>query len=93
MNLEQMFDEVLYQGVKTTKVPAFVNGTSATAGGAEAISIGASDLVGVYFGSGLPTVSAGKGSFYLRTDGSGTTTRAYINTDGGTTWTNLTAAA
>jgi hypothetical protein len=45
---------------------------------------------GVFFGSGAPTLSAAKGSLYLRSDGSGITDRAYINTDGGTTWTALT---
>jgi len=49
--------------------------------------------IGVYFGSGAPTVSAAKGSWYLRSDGSTTNNRAYINTDGGTTWTALTTAA
>ena len=49
--------------------------------------------VGIYAGSGAPTLSAAKGSLYLRTDGSSTSTRAYINTDGATTWTNLVTAA
>jgi len=48
---------------------------------------------GVFFGSGAPTLSAAKGSLYLRSDGSGTGDRAYINTDGSTTWTALTTAA
>jgi len=48
---------------------------------------------GVFFGSGAPTLSAAKGSLYLRSDGSGTSDRAYINTDSGTTWTSLTTAA
>jgi len=48
---------------------------------------------GVFFGSGAPTLSAAKGSLYLRSDGSGTTDRAYINTDGSTTWTALTTVA
>ena len=61
------------------------------AGGA-AIFTGTASSVGIYVGSGVPTVSAAKGSLYLRTDGSSTNTRAYINTDGGTTWTNLTTA-
>jgi hypothetical protein len=38
-------------------------------------------------------LSAAKGSLYLRTDGSSASTRAYVNTDGATTWTNLTSAA
>jgi hypothetical protein len=48
---------------------------------------------GIYYGSGVPTVSAAQGSMYLRSDGSSTSTRAYINTDGGTTWTAITTAA
>jgi hypothetical protein len=48
---------------------------------------------GTFFGSGAPTLSAAKGSLYLRSDGSATNNRAYINTDGGTTWTALTTAA
>lgn len=62
------------------------------AGGKVALLIG-SGLFGVYYGSGVPTVSASKGSLYLRSDGSSTSTRAYINTDGGTTWTAITTAA
>jgi len=67
--------------------------TVATAGGAAALKIGTSTVVGIYFGSGVPTISAPKGSLYLRTDGSSTSTRAYINTDALTTWTSLTTAA
>lgn len=48
---------------------------------------------GLFGGSGAPTLSAAKGSLYLRSDGSTTNDRAYINTDGGTTWTALTTAA
>lgn len=54
------------------------------------LSIGS---VTINAGSGAPTYTAAKGSTYLRTDGSSTSTRAYINTDGGTTWTNFTTAA
>ena len=45
---------------------------------------------GVFFGSGAPSVSAAQGSLYLRSDGTTVNNRAYINTDGGTTWTALT---
>jgi hypothetical protein len=44
---------------------------------------------GIYYGSGAPTVSAGKGSWYMRSDGTGVNDRGYINTDGGTTWTPM----
>jgi len=45
-------------------------------------------------GSGSPntSITAPQGSLYLRTDGSSTSTRAYINTDGSTAWTNITTA-
>lgn len=69
---------------------------AATAGGnvTDAITFGTSPgVLGIYFGSGAPTISAGQGSLYLRTDGSSTITRAYINTNGGTTWTPLTTVA
>lgn len=49
--------------------------------------------IGIYFGSGAPTISATQGSIYLRTDGSSTSTRLYVNTTGSTTWTNVTTAA
>ena len=46
-------------------------------------------------GSGSPSgsITAPKGTLYLRTDGSSSSTRAYINTDGGTSWTNITTAS
>jgi len=44
-------------------------------------------------GSGAPTMEAPQGSLYLRTDGTTTNDRAYINTDGSTTWTAITTAA
>lgn len=48
---------------------------------------------GIYYGSGAPTVSAGQGSYYMRSDGTTTNNRAYLNTDGGTTWTAVITAA
>lgn len=56
-------------------------------------AVSVQNLVAIYAGSGAPTISAKQGSLYLRTDGSSTSTRAYINTDGGTTWTAITTAA
>ena len=48
---------------------------------------------GIFFGSGVPTLAAAKGSLYLRSDGSTTNDRMYINTDGATTWTAVTTVA
>lgn len=46
-------------------------------------------------GSGSPSgsITAPQGSLYLRTDGTTTNNRAYINTNGGTTWTAITTVA
>ena len=62
-----------------------------TAGGAEVIELGGTGI-GFYFGSGLPTISAIKGSLYVRTDGSSTSTRMYVN-NGTTTWVAVTTAS
>lgn len=53
------------------------------------------DLTDVSFlsGSGVPTMAAKKGSLYINITATTTTTRLYINTDGGTTWTTFTTAA
>ena len=48
---------------------------------------------GVFFGSGVPTLSAAKGSLYMRSDGSGINDRMYVNTDGSTTWTAVVTVA
>ena len=71
-----------------------LSGSGLTAGGAAGfIGTNVAAGMGIYFGSGAPTVAAAKGSLYLRSDGSGTADRAYINTNGSTTWTALTTAA
>lgn len=73
----------------------FQGSVAVPAGGAQADAILMSSTahLGIYFGSGAPTVSAAQGSIYIRTDGSSTSTRLYINTNGSTTWTNVTSAA
>jgi hypothetical protein len=51
--------------------------------------------ISFFVGAGTPNavISAPKGSFYLNTTGSSTSTRAFINTDGATTWTAITTVA
>lgn len=56
------------------------------------IQLSSTSHFGIHFGSGAPTLSAAQGSLYLRSDGT-STTRAYINTDGSTTWTALVSVA
>lgn len=69
--------------------------TSIPAGGTAGVGYKFSSATnfGIFFGSGAPTLSAAKGSLYLRSDGSTTNDRAYINTDGNTAWTALTTAS
>jgi len=62
-----------------------------TAGGAKVQNIGLGGI-GLYIGSGAPTVSAIKGSLYIRTDGSSSSTRLYVN-NGTTTWVAVTTAS
>lgn len=62
---------------------------AATAG----ILMSSTAALGLFFGSGAPTFSAAQGALYMRTDGSSTSTRLYVNTTGSTTWTNVTTAA
>lgn len=66
-----------------------------TAGGllTNAVQIATSGPL-IYSGSGAPSISAAvKGSLYLRSDGSSTSTRAYIASDTAGTWTAITTAA
>ena len=74
---------------------ATLGGTAIPAGGTTGAGVMFSSTAnfGVFFGSGAPTLTAAQGSLYLRSDGTTTNDRAYINTDGSTTWTALTTAA
>lgn len=47
----------------------------------------------VQSGSGAPSHSAPKGTLYLRLDGSSSSTRAYINSNGSTSWVAVTTAS
>ena len=80
----------LYAGnVKTNAASGIPAGGTAGAG----FTFGSGSNFGVFFGSSAPTLSAAKGSLYLRSDGSTTNDRMYVNTNGSTTWTAVTTAA
>jgi hypothetical protein len=70
-------------------------GAAVPAGGTSGVGFKMSSVtnLGVFFGSGVPTLSAAQGSLYLRSDGNSTSTRMYINTNGSTGWTNVVTAA
>lgn len=64
------------------------------AGGAQQASLRLTAAeIGIYVGSGAPTISAAQGSLYLRNDASSANTRVYVNVDGGTSWAGLSASA
>lgn len=82
---------------------AATSGNTVTVASASAIPAGGNVTVGVcmtttanfgvFCGSGAPSMSAAKGSLYLRSDGASNVTRAYINTDGAGTWTAINTVA
>jgi len=55
------------------------------------IGMGLSGL-GIYYGTGAPTISAIKGSLYINTTGTTSATRLYVN-NGTTTWVAVTTAS
>jgi len=87
-------DNSAYTGFNADNITAATNRAIA-AGGLAGVGYKLSTTAnfGVFFGSGAPTISAAQGSLYLRSDGSGTTNRMYVNTDGSTTWTAVTTVA
>jgi len=72
----------------------FFAGTAVPHGGTAGVGVTMSSTnnLGVFFGSGVPTLAAAQGSLYMRTDGSSTSTRMYVNTDGASAWTAVTTA-
>jgi hypothetical protein len=82
-------------GYSSTLGKLIYSGTAVPAGGTAGVGYRFSSTtnLGVFFGSGAPTLSAAQGSLYVRSDGSSTSTRLYVNTNGSTTWTAVTTAA
>lgn len=81
--------------LSTTSQITISNATAVPAGGSTSVGYLATTTtnLGVFFGSGAPTLTAAQGSIYIRTDGSSTSTRLYVNTTGSNVWTNFTSAA
>jgi hypothetical protein len=81
--------------VSAVGAATILSGTAIPAGGTTGAGYKMSSTanLGIFFGSGAPTLNAAKGSLYLRTDGSATSDRMYINTDGTTAWTPVITAS
>lgn len=86
---------LLASGVSGTGTHLILSGTGLASGGTAGVGYMFSSVTnfGMFFGTDSPTLSAAKGSLYLRDNGSGTTNRLYVNTDGGTTWTAVVTVA
>lgn len=67
--------------------------TSAGGVTAPVLRFSTNEALGLYFGSGAPTIVGAKGSIYVNITGSSTSTRLYVNTGGSTVWTSVTTAA
>lgn len=81
-----------FAGSNGTMTVAASTATPAGGSAAARLLLGTTPGLGIYFGSGVPTVSAAQGSLYMRTDGSSASTRMYVNTNGSTGWTAVTTA-
>lgn len=81
---------------KTLTVGSFTVGSTTNIFAPPTTGIGLSNgaqNANILVGSGVPGMAAPKGSLYINTTATTTTTRLYINTDGASTWTNFTTAA
>jgi hypothetical protein len=66
------------------------SGTAPAAGGMSAVLMSSTANLGVFVGSGAPTVTAAQGSLYLRTDGTTTNDRIFVR--GASAWIAITTA-
>lgn len=68
---------------------------SSTVGGATtpALYFSSTDGLGLYFGTGYPTVTAAQGSLYTNRTGTSTSTRVWVNYGGTAGWNSLTTSA
>lgn len=82
-------------GVRPIQVGNATAGTTLTLLGPANVGVTLQNSVRIMTGAGSPNgvVTAPIGSLWLRTDAGGATERIYVNTDAGTTWTNVTCAA
>lgn len=68
--------------------------TAVSAGGTLGVGyqMSATANLGIFYGSGAPSLSAAQGSLYMRTDGSSSNSRMYVNTTSTNVWTAIITA-
>ncbi len=91
------FTSVTASSASVSGAAAVLTGTAPAAAAATPVGLKFSSTanLGLFFGTGAPsgTVSAAKGSLYINTTATTTTSRLYINTDGATTWATFNTSA
>lgn len=78
-------EDGIHQFFSARATPA---GGNATAG----LRLSSTAGLGIYWGSGAPTLTAASGSLYIRTDNAGANLRLYSNTTGAAVWAAITSA-
>lgn len=88
-------NESMTINAKGTGQTTFQSATAPPLNGAANASIlfSANASFGIYFGTGVPTISAAQGSLFLATNGSSTSTRLFVNNNSGTGWVSVTTSA
>lgn len=81
------------KNLDTTGNQIMADGISLTYDTMTNVATPAATQANVVAGTGAPTFSATKGTLYLNLTGSSVATRAYINTNGSTTWTAISTVA
>ena len=77
--------------VSSSGIHYALSAAAITGTGAQAVGFSTTTTLGIYYGSGSPTIAAATGSLFLRSDGTGPTNRAFISS-GGTGWTGIETA-
>lgn len=81
--------------IEATGKMILLSATPLTTTGNAVLLFGNVASFGIFMGTGTPSpgVLAGTGSLYLRSEGTGTSSRAYINTNGGSGWAAITTVS
>jgi hypothetical protein len=79
--------------ISSVSTVSALNASAITATGAQAMGVSNISDFGIYYGSGIPTISAATGSLYLRSDGGGATNRMYVASSGTGGWASFTSSS
>jgi hypothetical protein len=83
----------LATAVTATGTISAINGLALVTGGTAAVLVSSVASFGIFVGTGVPSVSAGTGSIYMRSDATTATSRMYVNNSGTGVWTAVNTVA